>query len=54
MRVPKKSPKDFPKEMQGLYPFVAEMRHMIVIIGFHQRSWERNSKQLALSYIQNL
>jgi hypothetical protein len=35
MRVPKDFPKDFPKEMQkevqGLYPFVAKMRHRIVI-----------------------
>jgi hypothetical protein len=31
MRVPKEFPKDYPKEMQGLYEFVAEMRHMILI-----------------------
>ena len=31
MRVPKEFPKDYPKEMQGLHEFVAEMRHMILI-----------------------
>jgi hypothetical protein len=31
MRVPKEFPKDYPKEMQGLHEFVAEMRHLILI-----------------------